>query len=579
MKKRIFYTIIFLSVITVVVTGICSSLIYYKLYLQESKEQLKTIVEIVSDDNESFSDYASIQKNVNNIKASVNYNLRITIIESDGEVYYDSYVNAESLENHRNRPEILEAFNTGVGEDTRYSTTYKSDAYYYAVKLSNENVLRLSRQLDDIKTIFVNIVPLLTVVLFILIAICFFIASNISKNIIKPIQQMSDSLDSIVDQNHKNVEIDFYDELEPLAYTIREQKIKINDYIIKLEHERDTISRIIENMKEGFILLNKEKNILSINTSAKHMVGNGKFDLSEHKHILQLTRNSEIIDAINSSFKENKHMVHDVNYNSHHYRYFLSPVSEENDEKVDGLLIFIEDVTMEKNAEIIRHEFSANVSHELKTPLTIMNGFAEMIKEGLITDSESIKKYCGMINKEGLRLISLIEDIIRLSKIEERVDSENSEKVNLKYLSNEICELLQIKAEDRNVQLSLNSQNIVMLSNKNYMNELLYNLVDNAIKYNKEGGKVDISITKNNKNIIISVKDNGVGIPKQHQSRIFERFYRVDKSRSKETGGTGLGLSIVKHIVELYDGTIDLKSIENIGTEITIKFPIKYETA
>lgn len=572
MKKRIFYTIIFLSVITVFITGICASLIYYNLYLQQSKDELKSIVKIVADEN-NFKDYSAVHMTVNNILKSVNYDLRITVVEPSGTVYYDNFVSAETLENHKDRPEIKEAYNNGYGEDIRYSSTYKNTAYYYAVKLEDNKILRMSRQLSDIESLFINIIPVLSVVLFLLIAISFVIASGISKRIIKPILQMSDSIDSIVDQNNKNFEEVFYDEFEPLAYTIKDQKIKINQYINQLKHERDTISRITENMKEGFMLLNKGKNILSINSSAKLMIGNEKFALNGHKNVLELTRNKEIIDTINEALDENKHIVHDLNFKSHHYRYFLSPVSEDNDGNVDGILIFIEDVTIEKNAEIMRHEFSANVSHELKTPLTIMNGFAEMIKEGLITDSESIKKYCGMINKEGLRLISLIEDIIRLSKIEERVDSENSEAINLYDLSKEVCQLLKLKADERNIQLNLNSQNLTMSANKNYLNELLYNLVDNAIKYNKENGSVDISITKKDKDIVISVKDTGLGIPYEHQDRIFERFYRVDKSRSKETGGTGLGLSIVKHIVELYHGRIELKSKPNEGTEIIIKFP------
>ncbi|KAF5031704.1 Alkaline phosphatase synthesis sensor protein PhoR [anaerobic digester metagenome] len=223
----------------------------------------------------------------------------------------------------------------------------------------------------------------------------------------------------------------------------------------------------------------------------------------------------------------------------------------------------------------MRSEFSANVSHELKTPLTTMIGFAEMIKEGLITDSDSIKKYCGMIHKEGLRLISLIEDIIRLSKIEEGIDGYEYNEVNLKETAEEVVNLLRHKAEDNNVTLTLKSEKVIMEANKNYISELLYNLVDNGIKYNKKGGKVDVEIFKRGVFINIVVKDTGTGIPEEHQLRVFERFYRVDKSRSKETGGTGLGLSIVKHIAELYDGAIDLKSWENVGTQITVQFPSK----
>ncbi|MDF2950407.1 MAG: phoR [Sedimentibacter sp.] len=304
------------------------------------------------------------------------------------------------------------------------------------------------------------------------------------------------------------------------------------------------------------------------------MVGNDKFNLRNKRNILELTRNVEILERIDDALEDNKHIVYDTDSNKKYFRYYFSPVKEQNSTKVAGLLILIEDVTMQKDAEIMRSEFSANVSHELKTPLTTMNGFAEMIKEGFITDLPSIQKYSGMIYKEGLRLISLIEDIMRLSKIEEKFDIEENPIVNLKETAQYVVSVLGSKAEGSNVKLELNAQDAFMKANKNYMNELLYNLVDNSIKYNKSGGSVEVNIDKSDDLIIINIKDTGFGIPAEHKDRIFERFYRVDKSRSKETGGTGLGLSIVKHITELYDGVIELDSEESNGTEVTIKFPL-----
>jgi two-component system phosphate regulon sensor histidine kinase PhoR len=574
MKKKVFYIIIILLISTAISTCILTSLLYYNFYEKEAKDQIKTIVSLASNKPEEWSDLSHIQNSVNLIVQSVNYKIRITVIEETGTVTYDNFAQYDNLENHRTRPEIEKAFNIGYGEDTRFSNTLKNDTYYYAVKLDDNTVLRISRELKSIRNMFISIIPMLSIFFIAIIVISFFVASNITKKLISPINHIATSLDDLVETDKLYVQNDMYDELQPFAHKMREQKQKINDYIKEIEYERDTIGTITENMREGFILLNNEMEILSINASGKRMIGNLKFDLHEHKNIIELTRNADILNKIGTAINNNKHIVYDIDCNSRHYRYYFSPVSERDKNNVEGLMILIEDVTIQKKSEIMRSEFSANVSHELKTPLTTIIGFAEMIKEGLITDSKSIKKYCGMINNEGVRLINLIDDIIRLSKIEEGIDIDDNSIINLKDVSNEVFNLLSAKAKDRNIKLFSNIDNLSMKANKNYINELLYNLVENGIKYNSDGGKVELNINKNKGMINIVVKDSGLGISGEHLDRIFERFYRVDKSRSKETGGTGLGLSIVKHIVDAYHGTIDINSKEGIGTEIKIKFPL-----
>ncbi len=572
MKKRLFLIIMLISIITSAAACMLTSAIYYKFYVDDAKEQLKTITEL-SADPQYWNDNNSIQLSVNNILRTVDYNMRFTIIEKSGAVIYDNWAGNETLENHKDRPEIAEAFKKGYGENTRYSDTVSSDMFYYAVKLNDNEVLRLSREIDSVNSVFAGILPMLAILFLVLLLIGYFAANSFTKGLLKPINEMTKSLDDML-EGSKKTEIRIYDEFQPLSYKIKEQKIRINEYIDELKYERDTIGIITENMKEGFILINKDKNILSINTSGIRMIKNDKFNLQVSKNIIELTRNADILNNIDIAIKENKHLTYDMDTNRNHYRYYFSPVKEQNNLLVTGLLILIEDVTIQKNAEIMRSEFSANVSHELKTPLTTMIGFAEMIKEGLITDINSIKKYCGMINNEGLRLISLIEDIMRLSRIEERIDADDNSMVNLKEVGNEVISLLQQKAYDRNVNIKIQADSIFMNANKNYLSELLYNLVDNGIKYNKNNGYVHLNIFKKEDYINIVVKDNGTGISEEHQDRVFERFYRVDKSRSKETGGTGLGLSIVKHIAELYEGIIEIKSKEDEGTEITVKFPL-----
>ncbi len=569
MKRRLFLIILLISFLSSSAVSIVTSKVYYDLYAADAKNQIQTILKLTKEES-NWKDNQAINLSVNEILSTVNYSIRFTIVDVDGNVVYDNRAKNEVLENHKNRPEIKSAFQNGRGEYIRRSDTISTDMYYYAEKINENEVLRLSREISSINQVFINILPLIIFIFVALFVVVYIYANIFIKKILKPINLLAGSINEITDDKEPE-DAYIYEELEPISRRFREQKIKINQYIKELKYERDTINIITDNMREGFILLNKDKNVLSINKSGKKMIGNDKFDLQNERNIIELTRNKNILSKIDLSFEENKHIVYDSENDGNYFRYYLSPVTDQ--ENVTGMLILIEDITITKNAEIIRSEFSANVSHELKTPLTTIIGFAELIKEGFITDMDSIKKYNSMINNEGLRLISLIEDIMRLSKIEENTDKNEDTIINLKDVLNKVVSLLEAKSEDLNIKLSFEATDIYMKANYNYISELFYNLIDNAIKYNKENGSVIAKIYKKNGFIITSVKDTGVGIAKEHQHRIFERFYRVDKSRSKDTGGTGLGLSIVKHIAELYKGKIEVESIEGNGTEIIVKFP------
>lgn len=571
MRKRLFATILLISIITSSITSILTTYVYYNFHANNAKEQLKTLVKLTAEEDK-WDSKASISSSVNSVLKSVNYNIRFTIIEEDGNVIYDNWEN-EIKENHKDRAEVVEAFERGFGEDTRYSNTMSSDMYYYATKLNDGQILRLSREISSINSVFTGLLPMLFVLFIFVLILVYFVASITTRKILSPINDMTKSLDDMLDIGSK-ANIKIYEELEPLSNTIRDQKDKINEYISEIKNERDTISFITGNMKEGFILLNQNKDILSINNSGKIMIGNENFQLKGSRNILELTRSPAIIKKINASLKENKHIVHDVDIQDKHYRYYLSPVIEQYRNTVKGLLILIEDITIQKKAEIMRSEFTANVSHELKTPLTTIIGFAELIKEGFINDHKGIEKYSSMIYKEGLRLISLIEDLMRLSKIQENAGPLEEKIINIKEIGQDVVALLNSKAEDYGIKLILNANDVAIKANSNYINELLYNLIDNGIKYNKIGGSVNIKICKEDGYANILVQDTGLGIPLEDRDRIFERFYRVDKSRSKETGGTGLGLSIVKHIVEIYDGTINIQSEKDKGTKIIIKIPV-----
>ncbi len=569
MRKRLFLIILLISFFSSAAVSIITSKIYYDLYETDAKSQLQTILRLTKEES-NWENPQAINLSVNKVLSAVNYSIRFTIIDIDGNVSFDNRAKNEALENHRDRPEIKSAFKNGSGEYIRRSDTISTDMYYYAEKINENEVLRLAREISSINQVFVNILPLIIFIFVALFVIVYVCANIFVRKILKPINSLAGSINEVADDADNSV-IHVYEELEPISRRFREQKLKINQYISELEHERDTINIITGNMKEGFILLNKDKNVLSINKSGKKMIGNDKFNPNNGRNIIELTRNKNILSKIDASFEENRHVVYDLEDGGKYFRYYLSPVKEQDN--VTGMLMLIEDITIQKNAEIIRSEFSANVSHELKTPLTTIIGFAELIKEGLISDMDDIKKYSSMINNEGLRLISLIEDIMRLSKIEEKADINEKSLLNLREMLENVVSLLQSKADKSNIKLSIKSSDVYMEANKSYISELLYNLIDNAIKYNRENGSVAAEVNENDDFVVISVKDTGVGIAKEHLGRIFERFYRVDKSRSKDTGGTGLGLSIIKHITELYDGEIEVESAEGEGTEIIVKFP------
>ncbi|HCX61069.1 MAG TPA: hypothetical protein DHU59_01385, partial [Clostridiales bacterium] len=464
MKRRLFLIILLISFLSSSAVSIVTSKVYYDLYAADAKNQIQTILKLTKEES-NWKDNQAINLSVNEILSTVNYSIRFTIVDVDGNVVYDNRAKNEVLENHKNRPEIKSAFQNGRGEYIRRSDTISTDMYYYAEKINENEVLRLSREISSINQVFINILPLIIFIFVALFVVVYIYANIFIKKILKPINLLAGSINEITDDKEPE-DAYIYEELEPISRRFREQKIKINQYIKELKYERDTINIITDNMREGFILLNKDKNVLSINKSGKKMIGNDKFDLQNERNIIELTRNKNILSKIDLSFEENKHIVYDSENDGNYFRYYLSPVTDQ--ENVTGMLILIEDITITKNAEIIRSEFSANVSHELKTPLTTIIGFAELIKEGFITDMDSIKKYNSMINNEGLRLISLIEDIMRLSKIEENTDKNEDTIINLKDVLNKVVSLLEAKSEDLNIKLSFEATDIYMKANYNY---------------------------------------------------------------------------------------------------------------
>ena len=485
--------------------------------------------------------------------------LRITIITDSGDVIYDNHSNSVKLDNHKNRPEISTALQHGIGESERFSNTLRETTYYYAMRLDNGNILRLSLTTNSIYALFYDFVPIVIISLLVAGLFAFFIAKRLTKKIIAPINSVN--LDSLQTEN-------IYDELVPFIKKIEHQKKEISAHLTELEDKANTIQAITENMQEGLLLVDNNETVLLANTSLLNIF---EVENAENKDIIHICRDKEVLGNIRQCLSGIKT---ETTYSKDNktFSVYCNPVYESNTQS--GAVILFVDSTQRYFMETQRKEFSANVSHELKTPLTAISALSEMIVNGTAKEND-IKSFAEKINTQSGRLVSIINDIIKLSEFDEGSADKDFSRFNLYDLANTIIGIFSEHTQSRNITIELLSQNNIFLTaNMRMIDELLNNLIDNAVKYNKDGGSVTVSLAEEKGECKISVADTGIGIGREHLERIFERFYRVDKSRSKKTGGTGLGLSIVKHVVEFHKGRIDINSHEATGTKITCYFNI-----
>jgi two-component system phosphate regulon sensor histidine kinase PhoR len=483
-------------------------------------------------------------------------NIRITIISQSGDVLYDSH--AENLENHADRPEIIAAFNYGQGGSKRYSSTLAQQTFYYALRLESGEVLRLSKTTSSAVFTVMSILPLSLLVIVINFIACLILSGRLTRRIIKPIND--------IDFN-KDAEI--YEELSPFMRKIKNQEQQIQEQFRALEDKADTIDAIITNMREGILLLDRNQIVLAANKSVSEFIKNN-LDCTG-KNILEVVRDLDFLDCVKKALSGERCNL-TISDDGRATEVFFSPVL--SNEKTDGLIILFLDVTEKKNAEKMRREFSANVSHELRTPLTSILGMAEMLDEGMVKKDDT-GGFVTAIRNEASRLLELIEDIIRLSELDEGNSGSRismKEEFDAGLAAREAAERLAGLAAEKEVKIIVEAdENCVIKANKSFIEEMLYNLTDNGIKYNKAGGEVKITVSVRKSRVKFIVSDTGIGIEPEHLSRIFERFYRVDKSRSKKTGGTGLGLSIVKHIAEHHGGSVDITSRAGKGTSVTVR--------
>lgn len=560
MQKRINKTITIIVSITIIVFSIISVAAITKVYFDKSKENIENVAKIsvaAAQTPEEISEY---------VKLTLKEDIRITYVDENGNVVFDNKENPEKMENHSERNEIKASLLKGEGSETRVSETLGNSTYYFALRF-NEGVIRFSARISNIYSVLFVIVPLFALICVIMLIITTIVSRRMSKSFMKPITDIVSTLDVKNGlASESDIEID-YEELKPIVENIKHNSARLQKYISRLKREKARVTLITNNMVEGMILIDAEWNILSVNQSAKAIL-NPDFEWGdEPKKIYDLTLNETVIAMLKIMKKEHS-AYNTIGLGERFYHIYMNRSEYAGSY---GIIILLIDATQSVNSEKIRHDFSANVTHELKTPLTTIKGFGEMLENKIITNTEEVSRYGGIIYRESERLLQLINDIIRLSEIEENV--KEFETVNLKRISDDVVEILSHKAAQHEVTIINEAEDISIIANSGYMSELLINLIDNAIKYNVKGGFVRLKITDNGSYATIFVEDNGIGIPKESQDRIFERFYRVDKSRSKQTGGTGLGLSIVKHIVTYHNGSIKLMSDIGKGTKIIIALP------
>ncbi len=547
MTSRIFRSVFFTSVLTLLASLVLVLGVLFGAFENQIEKELKSeagyiAYTIENGDMDFFNRFSDSDK-------------RVTLIDSNGEVIADTEADPGKMDNHSDREEVKEALKDGSGTKVRYSKTLTEKTVYYAQKLSNGTVLRVSTTQYTIITIVLGLLQPLIFVLVIAMALSLFLSSRVSKRLVKPIN-------SIDLDNPENC--DTYDELSPLLHKIINQNRTIAGQIEKARQVQEEFRLITENMSEGFLVIDKSAKILSYNSAALKLLDAEKAE----DNVLTLNRTSGFIDTVTTAL-DGRRAENAMLHGDRTYNLIANPVF--NSGEVIGAVIVIIDVTETAKREAMRREFTANVSHELKTPLTSISGFAELMKAGGIPE-ETVVDFSTSIYTEAQRLITLVTDIIKISELDEKSDRHDWEKVNLYELSRDVIKRLKISAEKKNVSFTLNGGDAEVYGVRQILDEMVYNLCDNAIKYNREGGRVSVSVKDGDKGVTLSVSDTGIGIPQTQQSRIFERFYRVDKSRSKAEGGTGLGLSIVKHGAIYHNAEISVESEVGKGTKMTISF-------
>ena len=545
---------IFRSIVTVAAVILCVSLLFimgvlYGYACDVQTMQLKDELSIAAAGTE--------KAGLSFLEALDAKNYRVTWIQPDGTVKFDTHAQAGQMENHLQREEIQQALGYGSGSAVRKSDTLLEKRMYEAKRLSDGSVLRISASQKTLIVLLVGMLHPVCVVALLAIILSAILAHRVSCKIVEPLNQL--------DLEHP-LENNTYEELSPLLVRIQQQHKEISAQMQALRQKNDELEQITANMQEGLVLLDHNGVVLSINPAARKLFHADNDCVGTS--FLRVERKSEMTAAVEAAFRDGLHELK-TQRKGRVYQFLFSRIT--SGEETVGLVILALDITEAENAEQNRREFTANVSHELKTPLQAIIGSAELLENGLVKP-EDTQRFIGNIRKEATRLVNLIEDVIRLSHLDEGVEMPK-EDVDILDIAEEIAESLRLAAEEKKVTIQVSGQHCTVPGVRGLVFEIVQNLCSNAVKYNVEGGRVDVTVTKRGSSVVLTVADTGIGIPRAHQSRVFERFYRVDKSHSRASGGTGLGLSIVKHAAQYHNADIQLESVLGKGTTIRVAFP------
>ena len=544
MTSKIFRSTVFVAVIVLLCSLSVVMGVLYNHFTQVQVEQLKDELSLAVTGTEQYGNAF-----LENVEAD---RFRVTWIDADGTVLFDTQVDESTMENHADREEIREALDTGTGSAVRTSTTLTQQTFYEAQKLKDGTMLRISISQESAWSLMIGMLWPVILIAVLAIGLSAILARRMARKIVEPLNTLD------LEQPLKN---DVYEEISPLLHRIHRQHNQITAQMEELRRKTDEFEQITGNMQEGLVLLSSEGTILSINPAAKLLFGGS--DDCIGKNFLMIDRSSAMRTAVNDALDKGRGYTR-TNRNGRDYQFDLSRI--ESDGTVIGAVVLAFDITEQLHSEQMRREFSANVSHELKTPLQGIIGSAELLENGLVKRSDQ-PRFVGHIRKEAARLVNLIEDIIRLSQLDEGVTLP-TETVDMLALAEEVKTILATSAAEKGVTVHVTGEGFQIQGVRRMLHEVVYNLCDNAIKYNLPGGSVTIHADNNR----LVVSDTGIGIPAEHKDRIFERFYRVDKSHSKASGGTGLGLSIVKHAAAYHKAEITLESTPGKGTTISIQF-------
>lgn len=555
MKKRIFLTVFATALITVLVSLILLVGVTYRYINEDTRDQLMAQLDYLSQavDDEGLTYLNQLENN----------SYRITWIAADGAVLFDNRNNISRMENHADRQEFIDAKAHGVSEIERESETMTTRLMYVAEELSDGSVLRIATNDISIGGVaWMLAVPSVLLILCISL-LAWFVARKLSRALVEPLNTL--------DLDHP-LAGEAYDELVPLLSRIEQQHREIADQRVQLGQQRNEFQTVIDNMREGLVLLNQSGRILLINRSGRNLMKAmaEEDDLAAGEEII--TSRNSVVDSLLDKAYDGKTSSATIIINSRSYEIHASPV--ESDEGIHGAVLFYVDVTEKVEAEQLRREFSANVSHELKTPLHSISGCAELMLSGIVKEEDK-PRFLKQIYDEAQHMVSLIENIIKISRLDEEADALPVDKVDLYEITQTVIEQLGNKAASRGIVMDLSGTHVTIKGVKTLLYEMIYNLCDNAIKYNVDDGAISVSVKKTKDAAVVKVKDTGVGISEDQQERIFERFYRVDKSHSRASGGTGLGLSIVKHAAIWHNATIKVKSKLGKGTTFIVRFPLK----